>query len=338
VTSQAISTLHANTSRHGVDMASIKVGTFNLNNLFSRFNFRADVADGETITSQGETVFRFNEEVATLRQFEGRLVRPKHREETAKIAARIRKLDLDVLAVQEVEDIDTLRNFVRGDLSDLYPFITLIEGNDPRLIDVGMLSKLPLGPVTSWRHVPDPDKPNQPLFSRDLLQVEVMDAARTGVLFTVFNNHLKSHLILDTDPEPVATDVENERRRRRQAEGIRTIIRQRMLSDAPFLVTGDLNDPIGAEALVAVRELGVVDGLADPRETQPYTDPIRNPTTKAWTHRFKESGQDPKFELFDQMWLSPALAARQTDAVIDRRSNAGGDGSDHDPAYVALDF
>ena len=46
-------------------------------------------------------------------------------------------MDLDVLAVQEVEDIDTLRQFVREELKGLYPHSALIEGNDPRLIDVG---------------------------------------------------------------------------------------------------------------------------------------------------------------------------------------------------------
>lgn len=61
-------------------------------------------------------------------------------------------MDLDVLAVQEVEDIDTLRQFGRDDLGGLYPHVVLIEGNDPRLIDIGLLSKLPVGGVTSWQH------------------------------------------------------------------------------------------------------------------------------------------------------------------------------------------
>jgi hypothetical protein len=47
-------------------------------------------------------------------------------------------MNLDVLAVQEVEDIDTLRQFVRDDLAALYPHVVLIEGNDPRLIEIGL--------------------------------------------------------------------------------------------------------------------------------------------------------------------------------------------------------
>jgi exonuclease III len=38
----------------------------------------------------------------------------------------------------------------------------------------------------------------------------------------------------------------------------------------------------------------------------------------------------------DQVWLSPALAAKQTDAFIERRTKVSGDGSDHDPAWVTL--
>jgi hypothetical protein len=75
-----------------------------------------------------------------------------------------------VLAVQEVEDVDTLRVFASGDLAGRYPNVVLLEGNDPRLIDVGLLTKdtFPVGAVISWRHIPDPENPSRPVFSRDL--------------------------------------------------------------------------------------------------------------------------------------------------------------------------
>jgi hypothetical protein len=55
-----------------------------------------------------------------------------------------------------------------------------------------MLSKLPLGTVTSWQHAIHPDDPTQPVFSRDLLEVEILHPGRGRRLFTLFNNHLKA--------------------------------------------------------------------------------------------------------------------------------------------------
>ena len=107
-----------------------------------------------------------------------------------------------------------------------------------------------------------------------------------------------------------------------------------------MLVLGDLNDTPDAPPLAAItasEQLGLVNGLAQPAETRPpKADVPPPPASGAWTHRFKEAGQPARYELFDQIWLSPALAARQTGAFIDRRTRHGGDGSDHDPAWVTL--
>src|SRR4051812_25769094 len=124
------------------------IGTFNLNNLFSRFNFSADLStvtaagasgEGQTTTSVAYP-HRFK-----LRKYQGRLGKGKHPPEAAKLVERIKRIDVDVLAIQEAEDIDARREFVRDDLDGLYRYVVLVEGNDPRLIDVGLLSKLPLG-------------------------------------------------------------------------------------------------------------------------------------------------------------------------------------------------
>jgi hypothetical protein len=88
-------------------------------------------------------------------------------------------MDVDVLALQEVEDVGTLRNFVRDYLDNAYRHIVLIEGNDPRLIDVALVSKLPLGQATSWQHARHKSEPTSlPIFSRDLLEVDVLAPGR----------------------------------------------------------------------------------------------------------------------------------------------------------------
>ena len=112
-----------------------------------------------------------------------------------KIAERINRMDIDVLALQEVEDLDTLFVFNRDKLDYRYKYKILVEGNDPRLIDVAVLSKFPIGGITSWKHAVHPDEPDIDVFGRDLLEVEILNPNRTKTLFKIFNNHLKSHYV-----------------------------------------------------------------------------------------------------------------------------------------------
>lgn len=73
-----------------------------------------------------------------FRTFRGRLIQPMPEEQRQALAGWIKAMDLDVLAVQEVEDIEALKDFFRFHLDGLYPNIALIEGNDTRFIDVGL--------------------------------------------------------------------------------------------------------------------------------------------------------------------------------------------------------
>jgi hypothetical protein len=68
--------------------------------------------------------------------------------------------------------------------------------------------------------------------------------------------------------------------------------------------------------------LGLVDALADPQETRPAELDTPLPATKAWTHRFKKSGQPATYELFDQIWLSPSLQDNLSESWIERRTQA----------------
>ncbi|GII58999.1 endonuclease [Planotetraspora thailandica] len=320
----------------------VTVGTFNLNNLFSRFNFEAEIpaileAPGPGLTAS--YVFDDPEQVR-IRTYRGRLVQAKDEEGQRLIAERISRMDLDVLAVQEVEDIDTLRFFVAKELDHLYPHLTLIEGNDPRLIDVAVLSKLPIGAVTSWQHSVHHELPEGRVFSRDLLEVEILDPGdRNRRLFTLYNNHLKSQFVeFGTDPD--VGKLANDTRRRQQAETIARIVAARNRPDGRFVIVGDMNDTPEAATLSAFStstELNLTNALTHPVQTrEPKPDTPPPPASGAWTHRFKESGRPAAYELFDQIWLSPVLAERQSGAFIDRRTRHGGDGSDHDPAWVAL--
>jgi endonuclease/exonuclease/phosphatase family metal-dependent hydrolase len=327
----------------------VTVGTFNLNNLFSRFNFQAEIdqdagGDGEAL--QATYTFSDPTEVR-IRRYRGRLVREKDAPGRAHVARRllgthpdieVQLPEVDVWAVQEVEDIDTLRFFARNDLAGAYPHVVLIEGNDPRLIDVAVLSKLPLGAVTSWQHAVHPGNPGERVFGRDLLEVEVLNAASTERLFTLFNTHLKSHFVPhDEDQEAGAAAADQ--RRLEQAETIARIVAARTRPDSRYVITGDMNDPPTSPMLapfVDSTELRLANALADPVETRPARPDDPPPPGPAWTHRFKGSGQPAQYELFDHIWLSEPLADRQDGAWIVRRRTHGGQGSDHDPAIARL--
>ncbi len=321
----------------------VSIGTFNLNNLFSRYNFQAEIV-ALPPHEAGGIELTFTPGDVQARTFMGRLVKAKPPAETAEIAGRIREMNLDVLAVQEVEHIEILRAFNRDHLNGLYAHVALVEGNDPRMIDVGVMSKLPLGPIVSHQTATHPDDPLQRVFSRDLVAVRVLDA-RGNRLLTLYNTHLKSHYVShDEDQEEGALQAAV--RRRRQAETIARILSAEERRGAKFVLVGDMNDPPDSPDLAPMLVVDgepLVSGLAGAVETRPAKPESSGqgpgPTSVQWTHRYNPPGAaPPEYALFDQVWLSPALAQRLRSAHIDRRRKHGGDGSDHDPAWVVLDL
>lgn len=344
----------------------LTIGTFNLNNLFDRFNFEADLGtlpaaerDVRTTYSwqfvgQGTgpgvpppqldapasstPVFRIQKDA------NGSLLKPKPLASQQAIAGRIARINVDVLAVQEVENLDALRRFNREMLAAPCPYEVLIEGNDPRFIDVGVLSRLPVANLTSHRFEVHPADPTNPIFGRDLLEVDILNASRSRRLLKLFVNHLKSKLVPFNDPNPTATQAKNDLRRARQAETVARVVRSRTRADARYAVVGDMNDSRSAPTLAPMVEgLNLVDALADVVESQPpppTTNPEDAPPAVRWTHRLSRANAPDVFELFDQIWVSPPLAARVTHAEIERRSkwhaSSDGVGSDHDPVWIRL--
>lgn len=116
-----------------------------------------------------------------------------------------------MLALQEVENLDTLKRFRSQFLGgpSAWRYAAAIDGNDPRLIDVALLSK---HPIVHLRSHHDLRKGNSAVFSRDCLEVDVeVDGRR----ITLFVNHFKS--MLDTrDPK---NGRRNTRAKRQQQSG-----------------------------------------------------------------------------------------------------------------------
>jgi Endonuclease/Exonuclease/phosphatase family len=140
----------------------------------------------------------------------------------------------DFVGVQEIESLEVLdefySKFIKKHLN--LPYHMLIEGNDPRGIDVGLLNGNPY-PVTNiktHRYDPDPSEPNKHLFSRDCLEVDL--ALSNGENLTVYINHLKSKI------------GGGEQKRLNQATGIRNMVNNRFGTDlkgGQFIILGDFN-------------------------------------------------------------------------------------------------
>ena len=254
------------------------------------------------------------------------------------MAERLLAADVDVWVVQEIENVDVLREFNREHLNGSYPNVMVIDGNDStRFIDIGILSRRPLGGVTSYQRVFHPDVPDRPIFSRDLVEVEILDARGRRVL-TVFGTHLKSKFVDFTVPDPVAAAAAAQLLRTRQAETIVRIISARTSTRQRFLLCGDMNDTPDSPALVAYAQSGLISALTSPTEVGTVKTTVALPASPAWTSTFKASGQPRSFDLIDQIWLSPALAPRLQGAFIGRRKKLARDGTDHDPAWISLDL
>ena len=159
----------------------------------------------------------------------------KPQNELTALAKAIRGVDADVLALQEVENRGILEQFNRTHLADLgYEHVVLFEGNDLRGIDCAVLSRLPVGPVTSHRHVRFQDGNGRLMsFNRDLLQVEIQPPA--GPPFHVFVVHLKSKRDGANETEPQR--LGETRQIRRILDGLLEQNR-----DALFVICGDFND------------------------------------------------------------------------------------------------
>ncbi|MBC2638213.1 MULTISPECIES: hypothetical protein [unclassified Rhodococcus (in: high G+C Gram-positive bacteria)] len=112
----------------------------------------------------------------------------------------LREVNADVTAVIEAEDRIALERFTEAAIVDpgrnpIFPHVMVIDGNDDRGIDVGVLSKAayPLRGISS--HVDDLAPTGRPIFSRDCPKYTFAfpgDSALAGESLTVPVNHLES--------------------------------------------------------------------------------------------------------------------------------------------------
>lgn len=157
----------------------------------------------------------------------------------------------DILICVEVEDRITLDRFNRQVLDDLlqprYPHVMLIDGNDPRGIDVGILSRFPIRSMVS--HVDDRNPNGSFTFSRDCPEFDV--ELPGGQRIVVLPNHFKSKRGGDSPAD--------RERRRRQGERAHQYAMSALTRSPLVIVGGDLNDTPDSAALQELLRDGFLD-------------------------------------------------------------------------------
>lgn len=217
---------------------------------------------------------------------------------TAQVVA---DLEPDVLGVVEAESRRALLHFTQDlvrPLTDRGPDrAMLVEGNDERGIDVGLLTRtLPIGCVVS--HVDDvaPDDPERPIFSRDCPEYEV--TLPSGRRLVVLVNHFKS--------KGYGGLAASARTRRRQAVRVRELYEARLAGgDELVVVMGDLNDTPDSAPLAPLLDGGPVDIAEHPA----FDD-------GGWPGTYTTSRAGNKI---DYLLCSPAVLAAVTAAGVHRR-------------------
>lgn len=150
----------------------------------------------------------------------------------------IKALKADVLCVVEVENRELLGDFNSQVLAaSRFAHQMVIDGNDDRGIDVGIMSELPIRNMRS--HVDDKEGSSK-TFSRDCPEYEVM--LEDGRPLWVLCNHLKS--------KGFGNPATNNARRKRQATRVAEILGERFdLTQELVVVAGDLNDTPDSDPL-----------------------------------------------------------------------------------------
>jgi len=246
---------------------------------------------------------------------------PKPVEEINLLAKQMRMFDADFFGIQELESMGLLARFVDWQFKDRgYDYIWANQMRAQRGINVGCMSKVPLGGVTAYKYekLTAPGVDRTWTFARDLASVEIKPAS--DVVITVFIVHFKSKRDSRDDPK-------SGNWRLAEALGLRRIAKAKLDADPDALIVamGDFNDTPDSPPIQA---------LLDTANGGPvFVDPHADIPADQRISYLKE----PYRSNIDYVLLSPALAKM----VVDGSARVGPgslDASDHAPVTVTVEI
>ncbi|MBR0756410.1 endonuclease/exonuclease/phosphatase family protein [Bradyrhizobium jicamae] len=241
-------------------------------------------------------------------------VNEKATQNTARV---IKEIDADVLGVVEAESRPALVRFCKDVMRAVegtpYDHIMLIDGNDDRGIDVGIMTKKKFEIASIASHVDDEDDGGL-IFSRDCAQFEIETAKGNSLI--VLANHFKS--------KGFGTPATSNAKRKRQSARVAQIYRQLRDKHKFIAVIGDLNDTADSDP---IGPLFSQTGLKDISELDGFDDGGRPGTFKNGTASNK----------IDYILLSPALFEKATAGGIFRMGVWGGKNGDLFPHFPEIE-
>lgn len=315
-----------------------RIGTYNVENLFDRFDDPYSVGD--------DTYGRFG----TV---------PKSRAHAFDVAQRIRengvdKNSIDVVGLQEIENFGALLDFVQASVGPHYgpkTDVVSLPSNDPRGIDLALICTdlFRVGRIVSHRF----DKFRRSdgrlyQFGRDCLQVEIVDDDRENLVVTVFICHFKSKYTgVDPFAEPEAYEAAqalNTVKRTAEAKKVVEIVESAMdVATDRFVILGDLNDTPDSEALQPLlgnnSPLSLTNAVAllEQNDLAPHSHVRRPRDTHMWKRPQPDGTRKEEWSQIDYILCSPALWELRT-GVADVLNSPKSQGSDHFLSYAEFKY
>lgn len=292
-------------------MATIRVATFNVENLLQRFDF---YRYGRLVTERPLELLGVTDEEENIRLRKSLHVSltDDSRQMTAQA---IRDTKADIICLQEVDNRNVLDDFHESYLKKStgvnYGWRRVLEGNDRRGIDVAVMSKQRIS-VTSHKDITFDDfdlfndeledyglSPGDAIFRRDCLEVNL---TVEGVPLSLFVCHFKSMSGGRERTRPV---------REAEAKAVRRIIEDKYgdeVASANWLILGDLNDYTHE-----IDGTAVVNSLDPLFEGGFAVNLLHNvEASERWTHYYPR-GQS--FHQIDYILASPLISQNNPDAV-----------------------